>query len=123
MIKLSRPARKVILKLCMTLICYSTWSVLCSPVGAVEGTEGADDNVGRTLYDVGEVRGQIWRGDSLFEIIITMIEKRSRREKIRIANTEIPKIINPEFVFVPIKGRKPDLSVDLEELIDMFPCF
>jgi hypothetical protein len=123
MVKLSWPAWKVILKLRMTLISYGTWSVLCSPVGRVKPSERGRDDVGRTLYDVGELCGNIWRGDSLFTIIITMMEKRSRSENTRIANTEIPKVINPEFVLIPVKGWKTDFSVDLEELIDMFPCF
>jgi hypothetical protein len=56
-------------------------------------------------------------------VIIKTIEKRSRREKIMIANMETMNIINPEFVFIPVKGRRSNLPVDLEELIDMFPCF
>jgi hypothetical protein len=75
------------------------------------------------LYGVGESTIQLWRGPSLLTVIIKTIEKRSRREKIMIANMETMNIINPEFVFIPVKGRRSNLPVDLEELIDMFPCF
>jgi hypothetical protein len=106
----------------MTLICYCTRSVLSSPVGGVKPAEGRGDDVGRTLYGVGESLIKNWRGPSLLSVIIMTIEKRSRSEKIMIANTETMNIINPEFVVIPVKGRGSNLPVDLEEFIDMFPC-
>jgi hypothetical protein len=107
----------------MMLVGYSTWSMLSSPLGRVKPADGRGDDVGCPLDSVGESTVNLWRGPSSFIVIKTMIEKRSRSEKIRIANMEIPKIINPEFVFIPVKGRRSNLPVDLEEFIDMFPCF
>jgi hypothetical protein len=96
--ELSWPGWKVILKLSMTLVSYCTGSVLSSPLGRDEVAKGGGDDVGCTLYNVGESCLQVWRGPSLLIVSKLTIEKRSRRENIRIANTEIPKIINPEFV-------------------------
>jgi hypothetical protein len=106
----------------MTLICYCTRSVLSSPFGGVKPAKGRGDDVGCSLNSVSESCVQEWRGPSLLIVIIMRIEKRSRREKIMIANTEIMNIINPEFVLIPVKGRGTNLPVDLEELIYMFPC-
>jgi len=74
------------------------------------------DNVGNVTIGLEK------RLSSLEPVIMTRIEKRSRSEKIRIANMEIPKIINPEFVFIPVKGGKPNVLIDLEELMNVFPC-
>jgi hypothetical protein len=107
----------------MTLVSYSTWSVLGSPLGGVETPEDWDDDVSCPLDNVGNVTiGLEKRLSSLEPVIMTRIEKRSRSEKIRIANMEIPKIINPEFVFIPVKGGKPNVLIDLEELMNVFPC-
>jgi hypothetical protein len=73
------------------------------------------DNVGKICLNVGT-------GLSPTIVIKTRIEKRSRSEKIRIANMEIPNIINPEFVFIPVKGGRTNFLVDAEEFMNVFPC-
>jgi hypothetical protein len=96
--------------------------MLSSPFGGCEATEGRGDDVGCPLDNVGESVIQVWRGPSLFIVIKTMIEKRSRRENIMIANMETMNTINPEFVLIPVKGRRSNFPFDLEELMNVFPC-
>jgi hypothetical protein len=50
-----------------------------------------------------------------------MVEKRNRTNVARIPKMEIPKIVNPEFVLVPVKGWKTYFPVCFEELMDLFP--
>jgi len=107
----------------MTLVGYSTWSVLCSPFDRVKPTDCRDDDVGNPLDCVGSVVIVLEkRLSSLDPVNMTRIEKRSRREKLRIANVEIPKIINPEFVLIPVKGWGSDFSVNLVKFMNVFPC-
>jgi len=121
--KLGRPVRKVILKLCMTLVCYSTWSMLSSPLGSVKGADTGGDDVGRSLNDVCNVPPEGGVGLRLSGLTYVRIEKRSRRNIINITDMEMLKMISPEVVPIPLKGRGTNFLVDLEELIDMFPCF
>jgi hypothetical protein len=106
----------------MTLVSYSSWSMLSSPIGRVEPSEAGGDKVCDRL-DAFQGTTAVGEGLlSLSSVIKTRAEKRSRTRVTRIAKMEIPKTINPEFVFVPVKGTKSNLPVCFEELMNLFPC-
>jgi hypothetical protein len=50
------------------------------------------------------------------------LEKRSRSANRRISDMETIQISVPKSILIPVKGRKTDFLVDLEELMYVFPC-
>jgi hypothetical protein len=87
-VQLSWPGWKVILKLSMTLVSYSTWSVLSSPIGGVESPESGGDEVSCPLDGVGDVTT---KGEGFLTTTIVKIrEERNRTRTPIIPKMEIP---------------------------------
>jgi hypothetical protein len=105
-LELSRPIWKVILKLSMTLVCYGSRSVLSSPLGGVKLAELGGNDVG-CLLDSIERSSKIYGEGPSCRIMAnkTMAEKRSSTDNVSIAEMQMPRIGNAEFVLIPIKGR------------------
>jgi len=103
----------------MTLVSYSTWSVLSSPFEGFEDPETGGDDVGGPLDSL---HGSSCIGERFVSSVIKIREKRNRLQITRIAKMEIPKICNPESIIFPIKGRRIDFSVCFEEFMNVFPC-
>jgi len=103
----------------MTLVSYSTWSVLSSPFEGIEDPETGGYDVGCPLDCF---HGISCIGEEIPPSFIKMREERNRPQTTMIAKMEIPKICNPESITFPIKGRVINFSVDFEEFMNVFPC-
>jgi hypothetical protein len=95
--------------------------MLWSPFGRVEPSEGGTDNVSDPL---GRVKGSVTKRDVFLDIRIARRAIRKKRNRVvsqTIDKMKIARTIDPEVVFVPTKGRRTDLTIDGEELMDLFP--
>ncbi len=86
------------------------------PFCRVEPAEFGSDGIGNGLNRVEEVASDGSRG-------LSLVEKTERVWLARyvISKVKIRSIMRAKVVAIPVKGRRTNFPVDLEELIDLFP--